>query len=198
MNVWYRGVAAGVYIAIAAMANLFAITKGSVMLGAFIFPAGLMVICSAQYMLFTGMVRWLPDAKDHQYPVLLLQVLIANVIGVILISLISNNNLAIVNAAELICFNFINENWYIVLFKGILCGLCITAACYAWERDQWYITLLMVFIFVFCGMRHCIADAYYLSMCKMWAAGLLNWFCVIIGNVIGGALLPAIERITEN
>jgi hypothetical protein len=62
-------------------------------------------------------------------------VLVANVIGVIFISLISNNNLTIVNAAELICFNFINEKWYIVLFKGILCGLCITAACEAWERD---------------------------------------------------------------
>ena len=46
-------------------------------------------------------------------------------------------------------------------------------------------------------MRHCIADAYYLSMCGMWAAGLLNWFWVIMGNIIGGALLPWMEKITE-
>ena len=153
-----------------------------------------MLICCMNYRLFTGMVRWLPSSRDYQYSITLLIVLIGNLIGIIFVSLISSFSIEIVNAAELICLKFINELWYIVLFKGILCGLCITAACQAYHFDGGYIiTFLMVMIFVFCGMRHCIADAYYLSVSGMWAAGLLNWLCIVVGNIIGGIIPTLFE-----
>ena len=48
-----------------------------------------------------------------------------------------------------------------------------------------------MFIFVFCGMRHCIADAFYLTVAGMWSVGFLNWTASIVGNVVGG-VMPAL------
>lgn len=44
-------------------------------------------------------------------------------------------------------------------------------------------------------MRHCIADAFYLTVAGMWSVGFLNWTASVVGNVIGGALLPAMSML---
>ena len=58
-----------------------------------------------------------------------------------------------------------------------------------------------MFIFVFCGMRHCIADAFYLTVAGMWSAGFLNWTASVVGNVVGGvmpALVVKMLKLSDN
>lgn len=161
-------------------------------LGALMFSVGLLTCLSNAYALFTGMVKDIPYRWNPQFLLALVQALFLNIIGCAIIAGIGNLAFDdISNKAYIIMEAVASAGWITVFMRAILCGLLITFACYAYQCNEWYLTILCVFIFVFCGMRHCIADAFYLTAAGMWSVGFLNWTASIVGNVVGG-ILPAL------
>ena len=53
---------------------------------------------------------------------------------------------------------------------------------------------MCVAVFVFCGFRHCIADAFYISVAGFWVTALPRWGIIVVGNIIGG-LMPYIKML---
>lgn len=165
-------------------------------LGALLFSMGLLACLNNAYALFTGMVKDIPERWNSQFLWALAQVLFLNVVGCAIIAGIGNLAFDdISNKAYIIAESIVSVGWGTIFMRAILCGLLITFACKAYQKDEWYLTILCVFIFVFCGMRHCIADAFYLTVAGMWSVGFLNWTASVVGNVIGGVLIPALSML---
>ena len=52
---------------------------------------------------------------------------------------------------------------------------------------------MCVAVFVFCGFRHCIADAFYISaVADAWVTQLPKWGVIVLGNIVGG-LIPVLN-----
>ena len=73
--------------------------------------------------------------------------------------------------------------WYYYIFSGICCGILMTIATKK-ETPLW-VSSLCVMAFILAGFNHCVADWFYIG--AAWS-NLLKWFCIVIGNFLGGIL----------
>lgn len=74
--------------------------------------------------------------------------------------------------------------WYYYIASGFCCGVLMTVATKK-EAPLW-VSSLCVMAFILAGFNHCVADWFYIG--AAWS-NLLKWFCVVIGNFLGGILV---------
>ena len=68
--------------------------------------------------------------------------------------------------------------------KAILCGYIMTLATKP-DTPLW-VSAVCVFAFVYSGLNHCIADAFYYGLADSSLNKLLPFWITVLGNVIGG------------
>lgn len=85
------------------------------------------------------------------------------------------------------------ELWYQHIVGGIGCGICIQMAVNNWKaKSEPLGVILPVALFILCGFKHCIADAFYYCWSAFEWRHLLQIFEVFCGNMIGAFIvLPA-------
>lgn len=182
---FYKSIMAATMIAIGCIANLVAMPSP---LGAFLFPVGLLVICGEGYKLATGMAKNLVSGDWKEFfCVLCINVLFINFCGLF------GQFFGVREAACIIVESISNLNWIEILVRAMACGFLMTEAVAGWQRGSWITTYICVAVFVFCGFRHCIADAFYISVANAWAITLPKWGIIVVGNIIGG-LAPIFWR----
>jgi formate/nitrite transporter FocA (FNT family) len=89
-----------------------------------------------------------------------------------------------------------------VLFKGILCGLLMFIAADYYKKTKGFLgAFVAVPVFILSGFEHSIADMFYFasaffkdSGCFALGDGVLFILVVIIGNAIGGLLIPLCQK----
>jgi formate/nitrite transporter FocA (FNT family) len=91
--------------------------------------------------------------------------------------------------------NRLDDSWMEAFTKAVGCGLIIDCAVYmAKTPSPWGSktagTLLPVLfgvpLFIVCGFRHSIADAFYYSAASLWSYDLLwTWLVIVAGNFVG-------------
>lgn len=143
-------------------------------LGSLAFSIGLFTVCTFSLSLYTGKIGLIyEEKKDLPFYLSLPIMLIGNAIGAIALGYAcyfifkDTNVMETVNAACLSRTNLNTFNNYLsLMIKSFLCGLCVYLAVklFALNRLRFVGILSLVtfvFVFVYCGFQHCIANMFY-------------------------------------
>lgn len=204
-------IASGLVIGIGGAASLLANNlygSWGRLIGACLFTVGIYAIVMYEMRLFTGMVASIPKMglkNTWKLPICFL----GNALGVAIVALLvyysplASN--VVPQAKAVAAAKLTAENWSLKAFcSSILCGALITLSVwsvkYAKKKDL-SATLGVVFpimIFAFCGFDHSVANTMYFYYYGFsWNA---VWYTLlsIVGNIIGGVVLPLISLLREH
>lgn len=180
-------------------------------LGGFLFSLGLFMILRYSFNLYTGKVGYIPERK----PIYLREVgitLLGNVIGTGLTAgliRLSRTGAVIHENALNAMHTKMNDGLMSRLILGFFCGILMYIAvdngncCKAENRDMSFIfgTCMPVMVFIFCGFNHSIADCFYffaaVDSTEMLLSGIGYLITVIIGNALGGMLIPLGMKLSD-
>lgn len=168
-------------------------------LGSLFFAVGLFTVCSCYLHLYTGKIGLIYEKRqDKSFYISLPIMLIGNAIGAVSLGYLCYfifKDLDIINTAYSVSasrLSFNNFNDFLSCFlKSVLCGLCVYIAVKAFNYKRISILgtsllVLFVFIFVYSGFQHCIANMYYLSFSNDWGKeAFINIIFSILGNSLG-------------
>jgi len=184
-------------------------------IGSLVFAIGLFLVCTFYLNLFTGKIGLIyEDRQKKSYYIFLPFMLLFNFLGAISLGYIcylifkdNNEFMNIINtkviASRLSLDGFYN---YLELFvKSILCGTCVCFAVklFASERLKFkgiFALIFFVFLFVYCGFQHCIANMFYFAFGNAYGEieTLFNLLVCILGNIIGPVIAVTVLKIMKN
>jgi len=162
--------------------------------GAVLFSFGLLTVVHYKLHLYTGKSGYFDTKKDFGY--LFSAVLFGNVVGCLLLACIEDFSLA--EQAQQIVAGRLEAGWKTNFLMAIPCGFIMTTAVEFGKKQQWLPLLFGVPLFIMCGFRHSIADAYYYSAAgpDAWNIPLLtNWIWIVLGNFFGCNLYRAFNSL---
>ena len=175
-------------------------------IGALLFSIGLFFIVSRGFNLYTGKVGYIFDNKP-KYLIEVLITIIGNFIGTFIIG----NALRftrIYNAINEKAINMsnikINDSIGSILVLSILCGMLMFLAVdnYKNAKDsigQNISVFIAVIVFILCSFEHSIANMYYFSVANIWNGKMILYLLLmILGNGIGGLIIPLCNKIIKN
>ena len=180
-------------------------------LGSILFSVGLFLVCTFRLSLYTGKIGLVFEEKQtKEFYVSLPIMLVGNAIGAFGLGYIcyfifrNTDIMNTVNAACLARTTLNSFNDYLsCIVKSILCGFCVYMAVYCFNKDRLRplgISLLVffVFLFVYCGFQHCIANMFYFGFGNhINGYTFINLALVIIFNSIGPILGILITRLIK-
>lgn len=168
-------------------------------LGSLLFAVGLFTVCTFQLHLYTGKIGLVFEQKQTKTFYISLPIMIlGNAVGAVALGYIcyfAFRNLDIYQTAlgaaySRLAFNTFDD-FLSCSIKSLLCGLCVYLAVksFAYKRISVIGTILLVlfvFVFVYCGFQHCIANMFYFSFANRWCGEVaINLALVILFNSIG-------------
>jgi len=192
---FFGGIAAGFMVGIGGAVYLACDNK---YIGAVMFAVALVAICSLDMCLFTGKVGFLVESHTKADFALTFSGLLGNFVGALLCSLFVY--LATPSAQEkaaLMCAAKLEKPIAAVIFAGIMCGVLMYTAVKVFKAKNTYIGVVFcVPVFILAGFEHSIADMFYFGISGIYTwRTLLFIVLVIIGNAVGGCLLPALAAL---
>ncbi len=199
-----NGVIGGMMIGIGGCVSLSCDNK---YLGAFLFSLGLFAIVQFGFGLYTGKVGYIPLRK----PVYLLEclfTLIGNAVGTLIDALLMRYSRiapAIIEKAsasvETKLSDGVLSSFILAVFCGMLMFLAVDNARLSREEgghiEKALGVVMCVMVFILCGFNHCIADMFYIFLTGKIAFAGVYLPVVIIGNSVGGMLIPLIKMLTD-
>ena len=183
-----RAILAGMMIGIGGCVYLGCEVKW---VGAILFAVGLFTIFSFRLDLYTGNVGYIFD-NDRSYVPYLLVVILGNFIGCLILGLMMPLDAAV----NLVNAKLDNYEFLPVLFKGVLCGMLMFIAADCYKNTKSFIaTFVCVPVFILAGFEHSIADMFYFCSAGAFSVeSLVFIITVLIGNAIGGFLIPVCRK----
>ena len=170
-------------------------------IGAIFFSVALLSICFLEYSLFTGKVGFMPYKHGKEEFSVLLLGLLGNLIGTFLFGLLIKYAIGgIEEKAYAICMAKLTDNNFLTtLIKGIFCGILMFIAVYVYKEHNKNVVGILFCIptFILCGFEHSIADMFYFAASGIYSFdAFLFLMVVVLGNAIGGMLLPILRILT--
>ena len=180
-------------------------------LGSLLFSVGLFLVCTFGLSLYTGKIGLIYEGKQNaEYYISLPVMIIGNAIGAFLLGyacyfIFRNTDIMeTVNATCAVRTTLSNFNDYLsCIVKSTLCGFCVYMAVKLFARNRLKplgigLLILFVFIFVYCGFQHCIANMFYFGFGNHINANMfINLALVIVFNSIGPVLGVLIFKLLE-
>lgn len=179
---------AGIFIAIGCNVYLMSESK---YVGATLFSLGLMTILLFGFNLYTGKVGYaVQHSLDYIHQLII--ILLGNCLGCACIGLMFPSDLA-----QAICESKLQIPIGITLCKAIMCGILMFVAVDAYRQHKTLLpTIFCVAVFILSGYEHSIADVTYIIMGRTFTIKTLLFIAtVIIGNTIGGMIVPLCNKI---
>lgn len=167
INYIWRSLIAGFVIGIVAMINA---ATSIPLLGAMIFPFGIMFILSIDAYLYTGKIGGYIVRKEWRNVGLAPCMLVLNALGAI--------GCGVLAPFEIM---FPEISW-MLLVKAIITGVLVVISISCWRKGNKLGCWISIFFFVIMKCPHCIALAYGL---RFQAASFGTWLFVTLGNTIG-------------
>jgi len=201
----------GFMIGIGGTASLLAnATMGlwSRLIGAVLFSLGIFAIVTYGMKLFTGMVADSPlmGVKNLWR---LAVCFCGNTLGVLLVALLVKHSfladVVVPKGAAIIAAKLSADRWALGSFcSAVLCGWLITlsvlAPKYASKKNLSASVgvIFPVVVFAFCGFDHSVANMLYFYFAGEFSWRIVGYIaCSILGNVVGGLLLPLVMMLKE-
>lgn len=178
-------------------------------LGSTLFAVGLFLVCTFKLSLYTGKIGIIYEGKQTKDFYWFLPVmLIGNAIGAFALGYLCFaifKNTDIMNTVNNTCsirttLNSFND-YLSCIIKSILCGTCVYLAVKCFNLDRLKplgISLLVffVFVFVYCGFQHCIANMFYFGFGNhINGYTFINLALVILFNSIGPIIGVALFKL---
>ena len=192
----------GLMIAVGGTIYLSCIAKGWVPFGAVLFAAGLYTICVYGFNLYTGKVGYIAyNFKDVNYIGLVILILVFNLITTYLLGIVCAYAFpAIVEPAKKIYEAKLAAPFLHLLITGIFCGLLMFLAVDTWKKGSPFGCFIYIPVFIISGFDHSIANSFYNGVANGFADAFtmqnaLVVITVVIGNAIGGMLVPMMTRV---
>ena len=214
MKTFLKGIMAGVCISLGGWLFLYCGYKTSTnlnIIGAFMFPIGLVLICNLGYYLYTGKICYLFTDKTKTRNILFKELgmgILGNFIGCLAIgtllrytTVIDNTNLLIY--IDKIINNKINYQWYEMITMSFFCGMLVYFAVDGFKKSE-NIVMKNLFVFIFistfilCGFEHCVANMFYYAVGSIHTIN--SYFSLalcIIGNTLGGLFVPFVNNLIK-
>lgn len=191
----------GLMIAVGGTIYLSCIAKDWVPFGAVLFAAGLYTICVYGFNLYTGKVGYIAyNFKNVNYIGLVILILVFNLITTYLLGIVCAYAFpAIVEPAKKIYEAKLAAPLLRLLITGIFCGLLMFLAVDTWKKGSPFGCFIYIPVFIISGFDHSIANSFYNGVANGFADAFtmqnaLVVITVVIGNAIGGMLVPMMTR----
>lgn len=192
----------GLMIAVGGTIYLSCIAKGWTPFGAVLFAAGLYTICVYGFNLYTGKVGYIAyNFKNVNYIGLVILILVFNLITTYLLGIVCAYAFpAIVEPARKIYEAKLAAPLLRLLITGIFCGLLMFLAVDTWKKGSPFGCFIYIPVFIISGFDHSIANSFYNGVANGFAdtftmQNALVVITVVIGNAIGGMLVPMMTRV---
>ena len=215
--VFLYGVYAGIAVAIGGI--LFLLTKAlvpenswipSIIVGALLFPVGLISISYLGFNLYTGKIGVAfrnknIDKKGLNVFEWLMWILLGNAVGAFIMGLIiyamtfinrdSALSIAVIQTGDARVMPFTVKGFFDMSYKSILCGMLVYIAIFLFNNLKTTFgklagIIVPIAFFVYAGFQHCIANMFYIAASGNWNANaLVGLLICIIGNSLGAILL---------
>jgi len=189
--------AAGIFISIGGA--VFLSCENSVV-GAVLFAVALLSICYLGLYLFTGKVGFLAvshtGSEIAEVALTLLGNLVGTLIGGIMVSAAKPK---LMDAAQMRCMPRLEMDPAAILITAFFCGILMyTAVAIYKEKGSPLGIFFCVPVFILSGFEHSIADMFYFFCARMFSAEVFVFLLlVIVGNTVGGLLIPFLRRLAE-
>ncbi len=201
---FFLGVLAGMMIGIGGCVSLSCDNR---YIGALLFSLGLFAIIQFGFGLFTGKVGYIPLRKPR-YLSECLFILLGNVFGTFLDAFLLNFTRispAIREKAMASVETKLNDTIPSMFILAVFCGMLMFLAvdnarisrAEGGHIEKTVGTMLCIMVFIICGFNHCIADMFYLFLTNRIADAYVYLPAVIIGNSVGGMIIPLIKMLTD-
>ena len=153
-------------------------------IGAFLFSIGLLGVFYFDLNLFTGKVGYVRTKKDI-FNILL--IFIVNILAAALFFIVPH-----------VTFDFaakLANPWYLILFKGFICGILIYLCVNEYRGGRPWVTLIGVPAFILSGAEHCIADIIYLVLTRSFTPAAFSFIGLVsLGNAAGSLTFSLFEK----
>ena len=191
------GISAGILIGIGGCVYLGCV--GNRYVGAILFSVALLCICYKGYALFTGKVGFIPEDHSKDAIITLILALIGNTIGAVGTGLIVHYTVPKYGTyAYWLCDGKLdNQKFWQTFILAIFCGILMYLAVSIFRDHKTPLGVLFCIpTFILAGFEHSIADLFYFSAGEYFRLkSLLYLFLVVLGNAIGGMLLPLLSGV---
>ena len=169
------------------------------LLGSILFSIGLFLVCSLNLSLYTGKIGLIYEKKQEKiFYILLPVILVGNLIAAFGCGLLANvvfQNTDLMIAANNAATSRLTLNdfgsYLLLMVNSFLCGLCVYMAVKLFSLNRMkplgiFMLVFFVFLFVFCGFQHCIANMFYFGFAKSIKIEMLfNMLLCILFNSLG-------------
>ncbi len=195
------GVLAGISIALGGVVFLALYNK---VIGSAMFAVGLFTVCTMGFNLYTGKVCYVFD-NDLKYAAMLPVMLFGNLAGTGLVALavsLTRNGAAFAEKAAAMCKIKTDDSLVSLFFLGLLCDIFIYIAVEGYRSiphqvGKYLAIIFGVMVFILAGTEHCVADMFYFWMGGWSGRAVICVLVIILGNSVGGVLIPLLRKITK-
>ena len=166
--------------------------------GAFFFSLALLCICMRGYALYTGKIGLLLEKHSKDDISLLFLCLLGNAIGTIVFGyLIGWVFPGIKETAITLCNSKLTQGYGFGLLRAFLCGILVYLSVDIYRNNNSSLGILLCIpAFIISGYEHSIADIFYFAASGITSGeAFLYILMIIIGNSLGGLLIPALQLI---
>lgn len=188
LNTFINAILAGICIGIGCNIYLSCDNK---YIGSALFSVGLITIITFGFNLYTGKVGYI-ISNGVKYITNVLIILFGNIIGCILFGILFPSDVA-----SNMCFIKLSMDLITVTYKSIMCGILMFIAVDSYRiKKNFLLTFLCIPTFILSGYEHSIADIVYLTMGGVFSPISIKFIIIVIlGNAIGGMLIPLCRKI---
>ena len=225
VSVLIKGILAGICISIGGFLCLKVnIAASSKVLGAFLFPIGLILICNFGYFLYTGKICYLFENKEQSYKekiFSLLTGLFGNLVGCLVVALLLrtinhsfiaeastgqafySNNAQLFISLKSTVNTKLNYDWYQMIILSAFCGMLVYIAVEGFKTiehhfGKYLVLILSIAGFIICGFEHSVANMFYYFLDGSFSGAVwLSLIHCVIGNSIGGLFIPSLKMLIK-
>ena len=189
MKCFLRAILAGIAIGLGGCIFMGMVTSEYKWVGAILFSIGLFTVFTFRLDLYTGKVGYAVENKPS-YLVDLVVIILGNFVG----ALIIGQMIPMPEAAEVLIVDAKlggDIDWW-----RVFCGmLMFIAADYYKTQKKYLATFVCVPVFILAGFEHSIADMFYFCASGTFTLdAFLFILVVIVGNAVGGILIPLCKK----
>ncbi len=199
-NAFLNSFLAGVFISIGGTVFISLASAGNKLAGAILFAVALLSICILGLFLFTGKVGYMVEDHSKNAVLALLCGLGGNFIGATLFGVLLSYALPSVHEFAVgMCQSKLDLNLLGVLLLAFMCGILMYTAVHIYKLAKSIAGIVFcVPVFILCAFEHSIADMFYFAVARAFTFEYLLFIViVIIGNALGGMLIPFVQKFVK-